>query len=366
MRRIAMASLLLLAAMVASIVLVPGATQAKAKPVVKRTVPLEKAIWGPERLNDGSDAFPIYHELGVGVYQVQLDWATTAPTQPEVARDPSDPAYVWPAALDAAVASAGAQGIQVAIMVRSTPAWANGGQTPDWRPTNAADYADFMVAAARHYPSVRRWMVWGEPTRQGSFSPMPQNSPVGPRAYAQLVDATYAALKPLNPANIIIGGMTFTAGLVLPGDFVKWMRLPNGKPPRLDWYGHNAFSTRFPRIKDSVYFKGVRDINDLDTLHDELRVAYKGRRTPKIWVSEFTISSDHANRAFTFSVSQAEQARWLKAAYALVDRLPYVAGMGWFNLQDEVETGDLSALTTGLLTADGTRKPAFGAYQAAK
>jgi hypothetical protein len=208
-------------------------------------------------------------------------------------------------------------------------------------------------------------MIWGEPTRAGNYHPMPANKKTGPRSYAKLLDAAYGALKFVNPANIVIGGMTFTTGLVTPRDFVKWMRLPNGQPPRLDWYGHNAFSTRFPRLKDKVYVKGLRDINDLDTLHAELKRAYRGRPTPPIWVSEFTVSSDRPNRAFNFSVSRAQQAKWVTAAYKLVNSVDYVSGLGWFNLQDEIDDGTDRSLTTGLIAIDGVRKPAFPAYQRA-
>ena len=55
----------------------------------------KKAIWGPTQVN-GVSQFPIYHDLGVGIYQMQLHWDQVAPTRPEHPRDPADPAYRWP------------------------------------------------------------------------------------------------------------------------------------------------------------------------------------------------------------------------------------------------------------------------------
>ncbi|MEZ5120469.1 MAG: hypothetical protein R2736_02640 [Solirubrobacterales bacterium] len=110
------------------------------------------------------------------------------------------------------------------------------------------------------------------------------------------------------------------------------MRLPDGRPPRMDWYGHNPFSTRFPRLAAQPYAKGVRDLSDIDTLHRELAAAYGSRRTPKLWLSEFTVSSDHPNRAFNFAVSRRQQAKWVTAAFRLVNSVDYVAGLGWFDL----------------------------------
>jgi hypothetical protein len=132
----------------------------------------------------------------------------------------------------------------------------------------------------------------------------------------------------------------------------------------LDWYGHNPFSTRFPKLAQDPYVKGLRDLNDIDTLHAELARAYGRAHTPKLWLSEFTVSSDRPNRAFSFAVSRKQQARWITAAYRLVNSVDYVAGLGWFNLQDE-DPSVTKSLTNGLLTWEGKRKPAFDAYRRA-
>jgi hypothetical protein len=319
-------------------------------------------IWGPLTMPDGASAFPIYHELGVQVLEVQLSWADTAPTRPADPTSPADPAYLWPQALDQAVGQAARYGIQLAVMVKGSPSWANGGRDPSWAPSDAGDYANFLQAASRRYPSVHYWMIWGEVTRAGNFNPMHPNSPVGPRRYALLLDAAYGALKAVSSSNMVIGGMTYTVGLVSAPDFIRWMRLPDGAPPPLDYYGHNPYSVRFPRL-ESPYAPGVRDIDDIETLHDELAAAYRHRPggTPKLWLSEFSISSDEPSRAFAFYVSRAAQAHWVTAAFKLVDSVSYVVGLGWYELLDEPRSIP-GHLTEGLLTASGTPKPAFRAY----
>lgn len=322
-----------------------------------------KMMWGPSDLPDGSSAFPVYKQLGVDVLQHQLSWRSVATARPVHPRDPADPAYKWPTALDEAVVEANQNGIRTALLVKQTPDWANGGRGPEWVPTDVGDYADFLVAASRRYPSVRHWMIWGEPTRGDAFEPMPPNSPVGPRAYARLLDRAYGVLKRERPSNIVIGGNTWTVGVVLPPKFIRWMRLPNGKPPRLDWYGHNPFSVRSPKLSRTPY-QGVRDMSDVDTLYREVRRAYRGRKAPRLFLSEFTVSARRANRAFPFFVSEREQARWLSAAYRIADRHRYIAGLGWYTLLDEVDPQQ--GLTSGLLDATGKPKPAFEAYRRAR
>jgi hypothetical protein len=376
----------------------PGASASKHKKRAprrrKKTVhapaptPALKMIWGPLTLPGGASAFPTYRQLGVQVLQTQLIWARTAITRPNEPANPADPAYRWPPELEQTISQAAQYGIAVAVMVKGTPAWANGGQDETWAPTNAADYASFLQAAGRRYPTVHFWMIWGESNGE-NFYPMPINSPVGPRRYALLLDAAYGALKAVSSSNLVIGGMTYTSGLVNPHDFLRWMRLPNGAPPRLDYFGHNPYSARFPNLEEgplpgprclealrngqfrSKRFKcqlsGSRDISDIDTLHSELAAVYRGRRggPPKLWLSEFSISSDSPTRAFNYYVSRTVQAHWVTAAFKLVDSVSYVAGLGWFELLDESASVPRH-LTEGLLTEDGAHKPAFSAYTHAR
>lgn len=324
-----------------------------------------KMIWGPNTLPQGGSAFPVYRRLGVDVLQAQLGWARVALRRPADPRNPADPAYAWPADLDQTVREAAAAHIQVALMVKETPDWANGGRGIAQAPDRDADYADFLVAASRRYPSVHHWMIWGEPTRPGNFSPMPENRRTGPRRYARLLDAAYGALKGASPENVVIGGMTWTLGLVTPPDFIRWLRLPDGAPPRMDLWGHNPYATRFPRLSDAPYYPGLRDLSDVDTLHEEIARAYAGRHVPGLWLSEFSVASDRDNRGFQYHVSRAEQARWLTAAYAIANAAPYVAGLGWYDLADQPKS-IRNGLTNGLLTRDGRQKPAFAAYAAVR
>jgi hypothetical protein len=190
---------------------------------------------------------------------------------------------------------------------------------------------------------------------------MPANSPVGPRAYAVILDRAYGTLKKINRKNVIIGGMTWTFGDVPPAKFLGWMRLPNGRPPRLDWFGHNPFSRRFPDLRPGLYNPDVRDFDDLDTLAREVRRTYKPlHRKPRLWVSEFTVGSAKRSGAFDFWVTEAEQGRWVKAAYKEARRYRAIAGMGWYTLLDGTEP-DTNGF--GLLRADGSTKPSYWAYR---
>jgi hypothetical protein len=319
-----------------------------------------KMIWGPVNLPDGGSAFPTYHRLGVQVFQIELNWGQVAASKPRNPQDPNDPAYVWPSDLSQAVNEATRYHMRICILVIGVPNWATGRTTLYAAPRNAGDFGSFLTAATRRYRSVHEWMIWGEPNRNTNFQPMPANSHVGPERYALLLNAAYHALKGASRANVVIGGDTASYGTVNPAQFLRGMRLPNGKAPPLDYFGLNPYSARFPAPNQYVCCKGGRDIDDLTAMESQLRATY--HRHVGLWLSEFTVSSVHNNYAFDFHVSLTDQARWVSAAFRLVDSMPFVVGLGWFNLLDQPPTIPLH-LTTGLMTWNSKPKPAFYAYE---
>jgi hypothetical protein len=352
----------------------------------------EKSIWGPSTFPVGDvncptgpspcSAFPIYKQLGASNYQFQIPWDTVATSRPANPRDPNDPAYHWPSFADYDVQQAAQYGISLAVLVEGTPSWANGGRSRAWSPTNPQDYADFMYAASKRYPSIHIWEIWGEPSYGINFQPMPPNSRVGPKTYAKLLDLAYASLKQASPANLVVGGMTLNGGgPVSTPDFVKWLRVGKGKkarPPRMDYWGHNPFEGRPPNLKKKPIGK-FRGLNDVDTLYREIQAAYgvktkaKGKkarvskklRVPKLWLSEWTVLSEASPNLFGgFHVTPQQQASYITSAYRMLKKVKYVKALGWYRLEDEPDNGHMGA-AWGLLTSDGARKPSFDAYAAA-
>ena len=76
-----------------------------AAPSAHAGTPLQKGFWGPTQI-DGVSQFPVYDDLGVTLFQMSVSWAQAAPTRPADARDPRDPAYVWPPDVDFAIREA--------------------------------------------------------------------------------------------------------------------------------------------------------------------------------------------------------------------------------------------------------------------
>jgi hypothetical protein len=326
-----------------------------------------KAMWGPWTRN-GTSLFPVYRELGVSIYQDDLFWNQIAPRRPRHEQDPNDPAYVWPAEVGRAVVEAKRYGMQVALQIILAPRWANGNKPPKWATFSPRAYANFAIAAARRYPSVHLWMIWGEPSRSHNFRPLTPAKPyfpltarqkIAPHLYSRFLDAAYGALKRVNSANLVIGGMTDTAASISPRQWIENMRLRNGQPPRLDMYGHNPFSIRAPSLENPPSPNQQVDFSDLGRL-SELVDANLGRPEnphPKLFLSEWTIPTA-PDRQFNFHVEQRVQAAWIADAFRIAAQDPAIYAIGWIFLYDELpnEAG-------GLIEANGRKKLGFFAWK---
>lgn len=349
-----------------------------AGPATASAAKIEKGFWGPLTAG-GVSQFPVYKDLGVTLYQMGLSWSNVAPTRPANPGDPRDPAYHWPADVDFAIQQARANGMKVLLMITNAPPWANGGKPANWAPRRPADYAAFARAAARRYPTVRHWMIWGEPTRMNNFNPItPQHltnsrpltpkQAQAPHRYARILDAAYASLKKVNRRNLVIGGNTYTIGDIRPLRWVQNLKLPNGRPPRMDLYGHNPFSYRGPSLfkppsgPETVDFS---DIGRFSKVVDTYLGKPRGKKI-KIFMSEFTVPTDKPDAEFNFYVTRPLQARWIRNGFRIAHRLSdRIYGLGWIHLYDDPPdpAGKIAVVQGGLMTYDGQKKPGYFAFK---
>jgi hypothetical protein len=321
-----------------------------------------KAIWGQVYRN-GVNQFTLYRQLGVSIYEADLPWADVAPTRPADPTNPADPAYTWPTMIQQALTQARRFHMRVLLQIIGAPTWANGGHPSNWAPLHPADFAAFAMAASRRYPSVHLWMIWGEPTRTGSFEPLVPATPglsldaaqrAAPHLYARILDAAYGALKKVSPHNLVIGGCTYTAGAIDTQQWIENLRLPDGHPPRMDMYAHNPFSYQTPSFTSSFSPDGEVQFSDLHELAGWIdRYLHPGL---PIFLSEWTIPTA-PDEEFNFYVDPVTAAQWITTALRLSRRYKRIYALGWVNVYD-----DPPLSYGGLLTQDGARKPGFEAF----
>jgi hypothetical protein len=217
-------------------------------------------------------------------------------------------------------------------------------------------------------------MVWSEPTKPQNWQPL---SPDGgrrlrgsglraPRLYARLLDAAYRSLKKVSKRNLVIGGNTFTTGTVSPRRWIEALRLPNGKPPRMDLFGHNPFSARTPSFNQPPLGRGYADLSDVRRLTGWIdRSLRRGKRNRhlRLFLSEFSLPTGHANFEFNFWVSERAQARWLRRALRIVRHDKRIYTFGYLGLYDDALRPDGQQVERGLIDRNGRRKPAFAVFE---
>jgi hypothetical protein len=330
---------------------------------------LKKSVLGAPAQN-GTDLLPAYRDLGVGVWQTSLRWDTVALSRPASPTDPSDPAYLWPPELGPAIDEAVSLGMQVSITLSATPRWANGGLSPRWVPTNPTDFANFAAATSKKYPSVHLWMIWGEPNRSANLAPFTGSRPTGPLTpaqqlaphnYAQILDASYGALKSVNPANLVIGGNTYLSGgtnVIQPYQWIKNLVLPDGSRPRLDMYGHNPYGYRRPSLKGPPSHGGQVDFVDLPRLVKAIDRVFPN--TPPLFLSEWGVQASKTGKRsdLGFALTFKRQAKWIHDAFRIARGWDRVYTMGWPHaVATEISPNG------GLLDINGNPTPTYYAFK---
>jgi hypothetical protein len=281
-------------------------------------VTTKKAIWGPVEI-DSQSQFPVYRELGAGIYETTLDWSTVASLQPLDAKDVDDPSYEWPDEIDTAIAEAKSAGLSVALTVTGAPEWANANKPATTGPTKAADFATFVGAAAKRYPTVHLWSVWDGPYKGGAGK------------YAQVLDGAYAKLKSASKLNKVVGGQSTAATAT---KWISKLKLPNGKAPRMDFYGHDPSAAKAPTAKT---------LKALET-----NVAKLGKSL-KLYLSPVHLT-----------LTPAKQAAWITAALKATKADKNVYTFGYKALIDD---SNVPSAYKGLLDVNGEKKAAFTAFK---
>lgn len=172
---------------------------------------------------------------GAKLVLTPLNWAQVVP-QSEPAnwnpQDPADPNYDWEF-IDTWVKNALAAGLTPVLQVRGAPPWAqNCGPyrydspcEPD--PTKLAQFTTAVVTRfSGHFdglPRVRYWQGLNEPNYGFYFKPQFANhKPVSPRLYRKLINGFYAAVKSVDPSNIVL--MAGLGPIGVPGQTVAPLR----------------------------------------------------------------------------------------------------------------------------------------------
>jgi hypothetical protein len=254
-----------------------------------------------------AEAAELLERVGATTDRVQIDWATLEPQPGE---------YNF-ATYDAIYAEDLAHGITPLFVFAYAPVWANGGvcdpsHATCLNPPTPAFYdeaAQTAAVIAERYPDVAGIEIWNEPNTPYFWPPA-----ADPSAYAQLLIATYDAVKRVAPDTVVAGASTsnspvFGPGYVADDEFVKAI-FDAGAGDAMDALAVHVY----PEPGDLTGASAASSLKELLATIREL-----DPDPPPVWVSETGIS-----RSGNAPISEAEQAT---ATVRLVERLANVEGV---------------------------------------
>jgi hypothetical protein len=342
--------------------------------------------------HDAGLTFGMVRAAGARVAKVNVDWSSVAPggtVKPEGfdPANPAEPRYRW-GGVDRAVRLAHASGIEPFIAISETPLWAerSSGGRPGTNQPDPIELAHFAGAAARRYsggfaglPRVRIWEVWNEPN--ASFFLFPQREGerlLSPAHYRLMVNELAAAVRSVNPENLVVAGALFPFTIDRPTGHsigpLRFMRellcltselrpAPGcGEPVRFDIWSHHPYTSGGP-----VHRAGNPDsisLGDLPRMRSVLRAAVRAGRVESrgrvhFWATEFSWDSSPPDPK---GVPVNLQARWVAEALYRMWRSG-VSLVSWFRLRDGPD-GRQSGLYFHCETiACAQPKPALAAFR---
>ena len=333
--------------------------------------------------DEPTSVFPLMEQARTQVLRLNLYWGGrigVADRRPARATDPADPAYDW-TLYDRTVNYAAQHKIRILFSIYGTPAWANGGAGLNVPPRAIADLNNFAYAAAKRYsglypasdgralPAVKLWMAWNEPNLPIGLKQ--QYRRVGGRwvmqsaiDYTKICNAIYGGVhRTLIRAEKVACGATAPArqqlaDLVQADDLAARVHARRSRPPAC------ASSTRTPTTRTTAARPSRRrtkpsatavTMGNINTLIAQLTLLWGNKR---LWITEYGYQTNPPDRAF--GVSYAQQAAYMKQAYAIARKNPRIDMMLWFLLRDEPRLGGWQS---GLLTRTGQKKPAFNVFR---
>jgi hypothetical protein len=333
--------------------------------------------------------------LRVNLYWGGTKWAVANTTRPTDATDPGDHAYDW-SLYDRLVQYAHDNDIQLVFSIVFTPGWANGHKARTVAPKNFKDLEDFAYAAAERYsglwippawqqdptlgignsplPKVSMWTAWNEPNSPAYLTPQYKKVGKTYRAesayqYARICNAIYNGVH--SPYLGPLQGEKVACGVTDP----KGSDNPKGKGrqsidpltfftqahrfgmKKFDVYAHHPYANSGKEAPSYVPKGKEKNQIQLGNIGKLLSAISKYYGPKHLWITEYGYQTPPDKSIF--SVSLANQAKYMSQAVSIARKNPRIDMFLWFQVRDEVSLGGWQS---GLETLKGKKKPAWKTF----
>ncbi len=297
---------------------------------------------------DAPQALPAALKLGVGFTRVPLFWSDLEPAPGQW-----NPFYTRH---DQSFLTLAQHGVALVCVVETVPAWAavNPGQAPDGVPkglnlpwNNPGNlWGQFMYHLARHYAGlINTWIIGNEI----SIPKGPYHTWDGTVAqFAEMIRVAYEAAKAANPAAAIEAPGApywYTYGRTTNQLLTDLSRLPGAAQHHDFIDGLNLHLYNTLQFNPYIYgqYRAMLDAHGLGNL--------------PIWLSEANAAPAVGGHA---GVTLDQQVAFL--VEDLAESFAYASRLEVYQMQDPTSLAGPEG-PTGLLTASGTPRPAYVAYQ---
>ena len=334
--------------------------------------------------------------LHAGWTRVLVHWAALQPTEPTGTETSDearyDPGYL--ARLDAVVSQLSAKGISIVLTPLDVPKWASDKKlwnTPQagykagvYEPFYAPDMSKDSLASAQfqklgtflasrydgsHSLGTARYLeCWNEPNQGQYLYPQTPASATngGARTYLSMLKLWHAGVKAGNPDAVVIAGSTAPrgrgdVGSTPPQAFARYLKA-NGATAYMDAYSHHPYtpggSTRI--APDALPNNPARCV----TLGNLSQLTKLFPSMP-FYLTEYGYNTQYSVW-FGVTVSSADQARYLRQAYAYTaSHYKQVKALLWFLVDDMPAAAGAPRNTgvyMGVRTSSSVRKPSWYAF----
>jgi hypothetical protein len=304
--------------------------------------------YGPGTLNQRLATFK---RLGVPLVRFTLHWNEIARRRPKDTTSPRDRAYDWRRP-DRVLRGLRRYGLTPVVTLVGTPAWANGGRSPNFAPARPSRFSAFARATARRYPWVRYWLIWNEPNKPLWLKP------TRAAIYVQhLLNPAYKAIHAVLPHAQVGGGVTAPRGGLGGVAPVTWLHGMAAAHAKLDAYAHHPYPLRPNETPSSGGCKNCPSIT-MATIPKLLILVRRYFGPKPVWLTEYGYQT---NPPDTFlGVLPKRQATLLSLAAMRAWRLPRVAMLIQYLYRDEPQ---LTRFQTGLVFVDDRLKPSLQGFK---
>jgi hypothetical protein len=324
--------------------------------------------------------------LRAGWTRILVRWATLQPAS----AGSYNQNYVG--RLDGIVGELKASKIKVIMTVVDVPKWASkkslwasppagakkGAYAPFYamdikRPAVRSAFAGLGQYLARHYKgSVSHFECWNEPNLGSCLYPQKTagDGSYGARTYLAMLRAFDTGVHRSAKSAVVIAGATAPRGgddaySTTPQTFARYLK-SHGAASSFDAYSHHPYTPRGSRsVAPAALPNNPSRCVTLGNL-SQLTSLFPSK---PFYLTEYGYGT-HESNYFGVAVSAATQASYLRRAYALAKKRPQIKALLWFLVidwaQDPQHPYNGDGAYTGLREFDGTRKPAYSAFQGVK